>query len=107
MELKWKRIIRCLRADARSIMIEDEELNEDYIRYAVAVEQTLRVLEAGLHKSDDAEEIAVSALKKACEFYQANWCGFIEVDLDLGLWTPVIWYSTDEADTTDQYLEYS
>lgn len=27
------------------------------------------------------------------------------VDLDLGLWTPVIWYSTDEADTTDQYLE--
>ncbi|MBQ7931842.1 MAG: transcriptional regulator, partial [Clostridia bacterium] len=25
--------------------------------------------------------------------------------MDLGLWTPVIWYSTDEADTTDQYIE--
>ena len=27
------------------------------------------------------------------------------VDLDLGLWTPVIWYSTDEADTTNQFIE--
>ena len=103
--LKWEKFIRNLRADAQPIMIGDEELTEEYIRYAIAVEQTLRILEASLHISDDAQEIAISALKKACEFYQANWCGFVAVDMELGLWTLVIWYSTDEADTTDQYLK--
>lgn len=105
MALKWKKFVRHLCSDTQPIMIGDEKLTEEYIQYAVAVEQTLRILEAGLHTSDDANEIAMSAMKKACEFYQANWCGFIAVDLDLGLWTLVIWYSTDEADTTDQYLQ--
>ena len=105
MALKWEKIIRHLRASPSPSMIGDEELTIEYIQYAIAVEQNLRILEAGLHVSDDANEIAMSALMKACEFYQANWCGFISVDLDLGLWTPVIWYSTDEADTTDQYIE--
>lgn len=88
MALKWKKFIRNLRADAKPIVPGEEELTVDYIQYAIAVEQTLRVLEAGLHASDNANEIAMSAMKKACEFYQANWCGFISVDLDLGLWTP-------------------
>lgn len=72
MEFRWGRSDRKLRKDAQTIMIEEEELSIDYIRYAVAVERNLRILEAGLHTSDDADEIARSALKKACECYQAN-----------------------------------
>lgn len=63
---------------------------------------TLSVLEAQLHVSDDPEEIAHGAMKMACDFYQADWCGFLEVDLDLGLWTPYWWYNTYPEDKTMQ-----
>lgn len=105
MALRWRRLKRELRKNDQSIMIGEEELSIDYIRYAIAVERNLRMLEAGLHTSDDANEIAVSALKKACECYQANWCGFVEVDLDLGLWTVKIGCSPDGADVTEDELE--
>ena len=105
MEFRWGRSNRKLRKDAQTIMIEEEELSIDYIRYAVAVERNLRILEAGLHTSDDADEIARSALKKACECYQANWCGFVEVDLDLGLWTVKIGCHANEEVVAKEKLE--
>lgn len=105
MELRWRRLKRELRKDDQLIMIGEEEVSIDYIRYAIAVERNLRMLEAGLHTSDDANEIAFSALKKACECYQANWCGFVEVDLDLGLWTVKIGCSPDGSDATEDELE--
>ena len=105
VELRWRRLKRELRNDDQSIMIGEEELSIDYIRYAIAVERNLRMLEAGLHTSDDANEIAVLALKKACECYQANWCGFIEVDMDLGLWTVKIGCPAADAEVTEDNLE--
>ena len=72
VELRWRRTNRHLREDDQSIMIGEEKLSLEYVRYAIAVERNLRMLEAGLHTSDDANEIAVSVLKKACECYQAN-----------------------------------
>lgn len=53
MELRWRRLKRELRKDDQLIMIGEEELSIDYIRYAIAVERNLRMLEAGLHTSDD------------------------------------------------------
>ena len=55
-----------------------------FIQYALDFEQTLRQLEEYLHISDDQEEIINGTLETACEFYQGDWCGFIEVDMDLG-----------------------
>ena len=49
MALMWEKFVRYLRTNPLTSMIGDEELTEEYIRYAVAVEQTLRILEAGLH----------------------------------------------------------
>lgn len=79
------------------------EWNEK-IDFAVKFVDTLSTLESGLHTSDDPEEIAYGAMRIACEFYQADWCSFLTVDLDLGLWTPYWWYNTK---TIDQTLEFT
>ena len=60
----------------------DNEDEQQYIEYCKALEKTLRVLEAHLHESDDPVEIAQNTMKAACDFYGADWCGILEVDLD-------------------------
>lgn len=63
---------------------------QQYIQYAQEVEATLRRLEEHLHESDDSAEIIQTVMKTACRFYQGDWVGFLEVDLELGLWTPYV-----------------
>lgn len=41
-----------------------------------------------------------SILEAACKFYDADWCGLIQVDLDLRLWTPFWWHNTGVEDKT-------
>ena len=69
-----------------------EKEQTEYIQYAQELETTLRLLEAQLHESDDSEEIMQMVMKTACEFYQGDWVGFLEVDLEMDLWTPYVWY---------------
>lgn len=76
----------------------------EYLKYTQAVEQTLRLLEMYLHESDNQEEIITRTLATACDFYQSDWCGFIEVDMDLGLWAPTAWYNNGEEDKTNILL---
>lgn len=75
--------------------VQNDISNEqaEKIDFALKFVDTLSELEAQLHASDDPKEIAHGAMKMACDFYQADWCGFLEVDLDLGLWTPYWWYN--------------
>lgn len=72
----------------------------EYATYCQDLEQTLSSLESNLHTSDDPEEIATMALKTACEFYHADWAGLIELDLNLGLWSPAWWYNYGPTDKT-------
>lgn len=81
-----------------------EQEQSEYIQYAQEVESTLRLLEAQLHESDDAGEIIQMVLKTACEFYQGDWVGFLEVDLEMDLWTPYVWYKPDGKDETEILL---
>lgn len=76
-----------------------------FIQYALDFERTLRELEEYLHVSGDQEEIITRTLSTACDFYQGDWCGFIEVDMDLGLWTTTAWYNRAEEDQTSLLLK--
>lgn len=71
--------------------------------FALNFVNTLSALESGLHASDDPVEIAQGAMQVACEFYQADWCGFLTVDLELGIWTPYWWYNTNPSDKTTEF----
>ena len=83
---------------------EREQDQTEYIQYAQEVESTLRLLEAQLHESDDAGEIIQMVLKTACNFYQGDWVGFLEVDLEMDLWTPYVWYNPHGNDQTEILL---
>ena len=72
----------------------------EYIEYAQEFEQVLSTLESHVHESDDSQEIIMHAMKTACEFYGGDWVGFLEIDLELGLWTPTIWYNSNSVDRT-------
>ena len=77
-----------------------EQEQTEYILYAQEVESTLRHLESQLHESDDSEEIIHNVMKTACEFYQGDWVGFLELDLELDLWMPYVWYNAHDDDQT-------
>lgn len=76
----------------------------EHIRYALELEQLLSLLEEAMHSSDDPKTIVLEAMKTACEFYQADWCGFLEVDLDLNIWAPLVWYNTNPHDKTSEII---
>lgn len=59
-----------------------EQYDEEYIRYCIEQEQTVRELKEYLHTCDDPKEIDIKTLKTACAFYGADWAGILEVDLD-------------------------
>ena len=78
---------------------------EEYTQYAEELEASLRKLEATVHESDDSAWIMKNVMRTALEFYDGDWIGFLEVDLELGLWTPTHWYNPGHKDTTLDRLQ--
>ena len=70
----------------------NEQNGYDDPEYSINLERTLRILETSLHNTDNSEEIAIQTMEAVCEFYDADFCGVLDVDLDVGVWTPEIWY---------------
>lgn len=83
----------------------EETKQSENIKYAEELEASLRKLEAGVHESDDSAWIMQNVMKTALEFYQGDWIGFLEVDLELGLWTPTHWYIPSPRDRTLELLQ--
>lgn len=80
---------------------ESEERSFDDIQRALDIEHTVKALEAQLcYDQHSPEEVARQILKAACKFYDADWCGLIQVDLDLKIWTPFWWYNDSSEDKT-------
>ena len=80
---------------------EYEERNFDDIQRALDIEHTVKALEAQLcYDQHSPEEVARQILKAACKFYDADWCGLIQVDLDLKIWTLFWWYNDSSEDKT-------
>ena len=80
---------------------EYEERSFDDIQRALDIEHTVKALEAQLcYDQHSPEEVARQILKAACKFYDADWCGLIQVDLDLKIWTPFWWYNDSSEDKT-------
>lgn len=65
----------------------------EYARYSMEIERTFAELQKGLALCYDPKEVALNAMRVATEFYDADWCGIFEVDLELGLFTPFWWYN--------------
>lgn len=83
---------------------ECETDQQEYVQYAQEVEQTLTRLEAGLHNSDDPDEIMMGMLQAATVFYDADWAGILEADLTTKIWSPVLWYNRNKDGMTPNYF---
>lgn len=81
-----------------------QQHESEYIAYCIEQEQTVSRLEAALHESNDPKEIAMLTLRTACKFYDADWAGIIEVDLELGLASHGWWFNPDPKITTLQRM---
>lgn len=78
-----------------SIPVDFSQYDDAYITYCIEQEQSISELESGLHTNDDPEEIANKALAMACAFYDADWAGVIEIDLELNIWATGWWHNID------------
>lgn len=66
---------------------------ELHVQYSIDFTRTMTALEKQLHSCEDPSVIAMDALKVGAEFYDADWCGVIEGDLEMDAWAPVLWYN--------------
>ena len=86
-------------------MLEKEQDYEqptfDHIQYAIDFEHTMNELESQLYyRHLTPKEVALRVMEATCKFYDGDWCGLIQVDLDLGLWKPFWWYNDSSEDKT-------
>lgn len=89
---------------------EYEERSFGDIQRAIDFENSMNDLESQLYYQHlSPKEVAQQVLKATCQFYDADWCGLIQVDLDLNLWTPFWWFNTGATDKTmlltEEYAE--
>lgn len=98
-------ILKKMERSIKKLRCHDEEQRQHkQIEFALALEETLTLLEAGVHESDDPERIIQSAMQCACKFYDGDWVGFLEVDMELALWAPTAWYNLSANDNTRNLL---
>ena len=63
--------------------LQIDQVEYQFLRHFAA---TLIQIEKHLHSSDNADEILQATFRTACEFYDADWAGFLELDMDAGVW---------------------
>lgn len=76
---------------------EDFDIGDvvEYARYSMEIERTFTELQKELSLCCDPNEVALNVMRVATEFYDADWCGIFDVDLELGLFTPFWWYNRE------------
>ncbi len=80
---------------------ENEEFDladvTEYARYSMEIERTFTELQRELAVCHDPKEVALNVMRVATEFYDADWCGIFEVDLELGIFSPFWWYNREHG----------
>ena len=79
----------------------------EFVTYCIEQEQTLTKLESEIHTTDDPKEIVMQTLRTACAFYNADWAGIVDVDLELGVTNTGWWHNANpKIKTLQKMYEY-
>ena len=90
---RWKNTVEKLTHPVVQEEQNTEVATEDEASiFAKAFLECLTNLEHRLHGMKEPKEIGLSALAAACDFYDADWCGVLDVDVKLKLWMPFWWF---------------
>ena len=57
----------------------------EYVQYAIEIERTLHNMQKELNTCIDPRKAAMLIMRVATEFYDADWCGILDVDMPLPL----------------------
>lgn len=80
----------------------EAQMNDElHVQYSIDYTRTMTALEKHLHSCEDPAVIAMDALKAGAAFYEADWCGVIEGDLEMDAWAPVLWYNVGSGAMTE------
>lgn len=91
----FKRIEKPQDTHPPSALNEFSQHNSEYITYCIEQDQTLSNLESEIKSCDDPHETVMQTLRTACAFYDADWTGIIEVDMELGVTNTGWWHNPD------------
>lgn len=73
---------------------------EEYIQYAQEFEQTSRRVEEILFRCNDPQEMVMALLVEAVKFYDGDWAGIMDADLNVKIWSPLWWYNRNRDGMT-------
>ncbi len=82
-----------------------EIMADDNAIYAKSFQKCLIELANEVYGIHEPYEIAQRALRTACEFYDADWCGIFDVDMMLDLLIPFWWYNRITGGMTETQMK--
>ena len=77
----------------------------EYVQYAIEIERTLHNMQKELNTCIDPRKASMLIMRVATEFYDADWCGILDVDMEIGVWTPIWWYDTEFGEMAQTKFE--
>lgn len=73
--------------------------------YILDYYQCLTQLEERLHELEEPKEIGMGILMAACEYYDADWCGVLDVDIKMEFLMPFWWYNRETGGMTKSNMD--
>lgn len=71
---------------------ETDRFDDEKVMAAVELDQMMVSLEKEFRRDLVPKEIIMKVLKLTCEYYDGDWSGVLDIQPDIGVWTPYWWY---------------
>ena len=68
---------------------------KEYVQFAIEIERTLHKMQKEISNCLEPKKVALHIMRVATEFYNADWCGILDIDTEVGVFTPIWWYDTE------------
>lgn len=82
----------------KQVSCSGEKVDLETIQCALDMVRLLTETEQELHGMTEPEETAQQVMKRICSFYQAEFVGMLDVDVEMNSWSPKWWYADDDRD---------
>ena len=64
---------------------------KEYVQFAIEIERTLHKMQKEISNCLEPKKVALHIMRVATEFYNADWCGILDIDTEVGVFTPIWW----------------
>ena len=79
--------------------------NEEYKKFTEATMHQAEQLFQYMHGERNEPDDPITVLKRHIQFFDADWIGLIDFDLDLGRWSTKIFYNANTGSSTETLIQ--